>query len=312
MEIPISINLWQKMESMLFPPLKLPEFQIIQISSKKFISSKFLYSNPKNLFRKVVFNFLRDESYRKFYISKSPYTQFVKEFSKTNRVPNILKQVKNEWGNMDDQKKEMYRGQDAITETKHKVIKSTKKCRPSRCSYSIYVELKCKEKSRSYEELGTIWKNLTEAKKEPYKILHKLDQERHAFEQNVFSRFELVVRLFGASTNKKILKKHNGFSVFKEEYRESMIERGFSKLGNLTQIGRKRYTKLEKDVKEKYKLIAKTKNDELIDMVFQKVLRKSNLDYGEFNGTNMDMIKDSNAFEEDFDEFIKFEEDYNF
>lgn len=300
------------MHDMLFDPLILPEFQIIQLNSKNFISSRFLYTDPKELFRKVVFNFRRDESYRRFYISKSPYTQFVKEFSKTNRVPNILKQVKNEWGNMDDQKKEMYRGQDTVTESKPRVIKSTKKCRPARCSYSIYVEVKCKEKSRSYEELGKKWKSLTEAKKEPYKMLHKLDQERYAFEQNVFSRFELVVRLLGASTNKKILKKHNGFSVFKEEYRESMIERGFSKLGNLTQIGRKRYTKLEKDVKEKYKLKAKIKNDELIDKIFQKVLRKSNLDYGEFNRNNMNTAKDSYAFEEDFDEFFKFEEDYNF
>jgi hypothetical protein len=300
------------MESQIFPLLKLPEFKTIQLNHKKFISSQILYSSPRSLFLKVVSNMRRDENYKKFYISRSPYTQFVKEFCKTKKVPNLLKHVKVEWNNLDDQGKEMFRGPEALTETKAKTVKMNKKCRPARCSYSIYVELKCKEKSRSYQELGKKWKSSLDVKKEPFKILHLLDQERFLFENSVFSRFELVLRLFGACAGKKLFKRNTGFSVFKDELKDSLVERGFTKVNNLTQIGRKRYSKLEKDERIRYKDIAKVKNQEIIDTLFERVMKKANLDYRDFCLQNNASVKDLNNFEEDFDAFIGIEDQFNF
>jgi hypothetical protein len=151
---------------------------------------------------------------------------------------------------------------------------------------------------------------MPEYKKEPYKQLVNYDKQRSAFEKSVFSRFELVLRLLGAGSNEKIIKIYKGFNVFKEELAASLNERGFAKMPSLELLARKRYSKIDKDSKQKYKNQARAKTEEMIDQVFIKVLKKSNIDFGSLFGLTEDRY--FNLFDEDYDEFIHAEENgYN-
>lgn len=301
------------MEHYLFPLIKIPDFQDIQLSKKKFISSKFLYEGPKSLFKKVFNNFLGDENQKKNFVSRSAFTQFVKVFCQGNKVPNPLLAAKNEWMSMDDEQKDDFRRKDvSLSSCKPKVVKIKRKCRLIRCSYSIYIQVKCKEKSRSYEELGNKWKSLPEEKKVPYHKLYLADKERAEFEGNVFNRFELVLRLLGAASPTKLIKKYNGYIVFRDELKASLIERGFNKIPNLDTIGRKRYIKLDKETRKNYKSAAVVKNNELIEQFFEKVYKKANVDYGELIVTENVQNNWNNLLEEDFDEFLNEETHFKF
>lgn len=301
------------METPLFPLLKIPEFKETQLNEQKFISTKFLYEGPKGIFKKVISNFISDENKRKNYISRSSYTQFIKEFCKKNKIVNVLKAAKTEWNHMEEHQKVNYKDQElGLTASKLKPIKIIKKCRPIRCSYSIFVEVKCKEKSRTYQELGKKWRSLPEEKKISYQKLYVADKERVEFEKNVFSRFELALRLFGACSSTKLIRKYNGFNVYKEELRASLIERGFTKMPNLDIIGRKRYIKLDGAMRKSYKNAAAIKNDEMIEQVFEKVYKKVNVDYGELTGVENEDANGNLLYEEDFEEFLNEETGFIF
>lgn len=301
------------MASSLFPLLKIPDFQEIQLSEKKFISSKFLFEGPKSLFKKVFNNFLSDENQKKNFVSRSAFTQFVKEFCSGNKIPNPLAAAKNEWIAMDDEQKDDYRTKEVtLSSCKPKVLKIKRKCRLIRCSYSIFIQVKCKEKSRSYEELGNKWKSLPEEKKIPYHKLYLADKERAGFEKSVFNRFELVLRLLGAASSNKLVRKYNGYIVFRDELKASLIERGFNKIPNLDAIGRRRYIKLDKEARKNYKSAAVVKNTELVEQFFEKVYKKANVDYGELIVTENVQSNWNNLLEEDFDEFLNEETHFKF
>lgn len=300
------------MEFNIFTFLILPDFVDVTINEKTVVSSRILYSPAKMIFKKVLFNFLRDERQKKLFRSKSCYTNFLRDYCKKQKLTKALKHAKNEWENLDEETKDLYRTiPSEKIETKPKRLKSIKKPKTTRCSFSIFVAVKSMTKNRTYEYLASKWKDLSEEKKQPYADLCKIDKERADFEKIVFNRLELVLRLLGACSIKPLIKKQRGFSVFKDELKASLIERGFTKVPNIEILARNKYGRMDKESKVKYKSIANAKNEEIIEQVFMRVLKKANIDYKDLIGFGPVQGPMNVAFDEDYDEFIM-AEDTNF
>ena len=187
---------------------------------------------------------------------------------------------------------------------KPKIMKKMKKSKSARCSFSIFIEIKCLRKSRAYETLALKWKKMSEDKKIPFKVLADFDKERASFEKDVFNRFELILRLFSAASNSKLIQKCKAISIYKEELKASLIERGFSKLPNLEILGRRKFSKMDKESKLKYKTLAKTKTEEAIEQVFARVANKANIYFGDMLSLPGSSNSLGNLFDEDYDEFI--------
>jgi hypothetical protein len=297
------------MEDELFTYFSIPEFHEIQINDKLKISTEILYETGREIFKGVLRNFLRDEKLKKSFRSKSIFTLFLRSISEQDKSFKNLKQAKEKWETLDADTKESFRGKELSIKNKPK-IKPRKKPRLPRTSFSIYVSIKCFDSFSGYEKLGIKWKSIPEEKKVPYKQIADYDRQRAEFEKEVFNRLEIIIRLLAASDPNKFIKKYNGFMVFKEEFKASLIERGFSRLPKFQLHAKKKYSRMPEDKKTEYKKLAKTKNEEMVERVFLKVISKSNVHFGTKLGIEKP-IENQNLFDEDYDGFI-FPEDMNY
>lgn len=78
-----------------------------------------------------------------------------------------------------------------------------------------------------FTEFSQYWKELSDSRKQDFKVIENLDKERYRFEKNVITRFEFILRLLRASEPKKFPKINKKvYEVYKEHYLESLKESG--------------------------------------------------------------------------------------
>ena len=58
---------------------------------------------------------------------------------------------------------------------------------------------------------------------------------------------------------------------------------------------------MDADLRKGYKAAAAVKNDEMIEQVFERVLKKANVDYGELTRVENEDVNGNLLYEEDFD-----------
>ena len=298
------------MSDSIFKPLAIPVFVDYAISEDLTFCTKLLFLTARKIFNLVYRNYFRSEGKKKHFSNKSSYANFVREFCKVKRGSKVLKYAKEEWGHLTEENKEMYKVIDSPERTGNAFtdLKGLKKPKSRRSTFSLYAVVKYKKGGPiNFKELAGVWNNATDEFKAVYQELQRFDEERAEFEREVFSRFELVLRLLGAA-DLKLLKKFKAFSLYKEEIKASLMERGFSTMPNLEILSRKKYTKLDYAQREKFAKLAKSRNEEYADQLFLKVLKKANIDFRDMVGIINTETTNVNVVEEDFDEFIKQDE----
>lgn len=285
-----------------FQSLKIPDFVDIVLSPRKTISTKILYTPARDLFYLALKNMQNDHKERKSFRNNSTYSNFLREYCKTKKGQKVLKYATEEWRQLTEENKEMYKVVPKPEENKPCLMKTTKRVKHIRSVFSIYVMVKSLKKQETYDTIAGKWSKLTSEKKVAYKELKVYDTERFDFESITLSRFELVLRLL-ASSAEKLLKKFSSFDIYKMEMKASLLERGLTNMPRFELLSRKKYSRVSEEQKGKHKRLAKIKNQENIDLAFDKVLRKANVFFGDWLGT-VNENANSMQFEEDFDEFI--------